>query len=56
MALQMSLRARAQVEERFAFDATYCYLAQELLALAEQGITNRTRLNECLQQSGCGSH
>jgi glycosyltransferase involved in cell wall biosynthesis len=32
MSQQMSLRARAQVEERFGFDATYGHLAQELRA------------------------
>jgi glycosyltransferase involved in cell wall biosynthesis len=37
MAQQMSLLGRAQVEERFGFDATYGHLAQELLAFVEKG-------------------
>jgi glycosyltransferase involved in cell wall biosynthesis len=38
MAQQTSIRARAQVEERFGFDATYGYLARELRAFAAKGV------------------
>jgi glycosyltransferase involved in cell wall biosynthesis len=37
MAQQTSMRARAQVEERFGLDATYGHLARELRALVEKG-------------------
>jgi hypothetical protein len=37
MARQASMRARAQVETRFGFDATYGHLAQELRALVGKG-------------------
>jgi hypothetical protein len=37
MAQQTSLRARAQVEERFGFDVTYGHLARELRAFVGKG-------------------
>jgi hypothetical protein len=46
MAQQMSLRARAQIEERFGFDVTYGSLAEELRTFVEQGAMSAV-LNPC---------
>jgi glycosyltransferase involved in cell wall biosynthesis len=46
MAQQMSLRARAQIEERFGFDVTYGSLAEELRTFVEQGAMS-AGLNPC---------